>query len=269
MGIVKDKDYLKVVSASRRVDLAAVYPDQFIKLLREKTPPDKTHTLVIWTKNPSNLIKNSVLKNELLKYESIFLHLTVTGMGGTSLEPKTPKPEDIFRLLPEIAEFVGGGLHIRLRFDPIVHIKMNDGTIYSNLSLYPIIARNAQECGVLNVSISWMQIYKKVIRNMKSKDLEPIHIPNSQMLEELSFLQKISHEYGISLYGCCVPVLPVSKCIDGYLLSRIHPRQLKCSTAKAKGQRQLCGCTESLDIGWYEPCLHGCIYCYANPQIIP
>ena len=70
---------------------------------------------------------------------------------------------------------------------------------------------------------------------------------------------------GVTLHACCVPGLPRSRCVDGELLSRLHPKGYPCSKRRAKGQRPLCGCTESFDIGWYKPCPTGCLYCYANP----
>jgi len=33
---------------------------------------------------------------------------------------------------------------------------------------------------------------------------------------------------------------------------------------KEKPTRKECGCTESTDIGTYDTCPHGCVYCYAN-----
>ena len=36
------------------------------------------------------------------------------------------------------------------------------------------------------------------------------------------------------------------------------------SKPKDRNQRGLCGCVESVDIGSYSTCSHGCAYCYAN-----
>ncbi len=40
-----------VLSASRRTDLVGCYPEYLIEKLKAY-PPEKVHTIVIWTKNP-------------------------------------------------------------------------------------------------------------------------------------------------------------------------------------------------------------------------
>ena len=42
---------MKLISASRRVDLVGGYADLFAELLDKKAPPESVHTLVIWTKS--------------------------------------------------------------------------------------------------------------------------------------------------------------------------------------------------------------------------
>jgi len=255
----------KVISASRRIDLVAGYPDKMVELLGEKAPPEATHTVVVWTKDPANMLDHPALHDALGRYESLFLHVTVTGMGGSPLEHRVPEPHLILERLPEVIGFVGGPEHVRVRFDPVVHVRCPDESEYTNLEFFAALAPVIARFGIENVSISWMQEYRKVIRNLAKRGYAPIRLSPQRWRAELAYLQDIAAAHAITLHGCCVPGMPRSRCIDGGLLTRLHPTGEPCSTARAKGQRELCGCTESLDVGWYEPCRHGCVYCYANP----
>ena len=50
-------------------------------------------------------------------------------------------------------------------------------------------------------------------------------------------------------------------CVDNRLIERIVGYPI--TARKDKNQRDICRCVESIDIGTYESCLNGCIYCYA------
>ena len=70
-----------VISASRRTDLVGCYPDYLIEKLKAY-PPQKVHTIVIWTKNPCNMIRHQALREVLSQYAQVYVHLTITGLGG-------------------------------------------------------------------------------------------------------------------------------------------------------------------------------------------
>ena len=74
------KDLL-VISASRRTDLLGCFPGVMIERLREY-PPQDVHSVVVWTKNPQNMIMEGELRKVLREYRLIYVHLTITGMGG-------------------------------------------------------------------------------------------------------------------------------------------------------------------------------------------
>ncbi len=57
-------------------------------------------------------------------------------------------------------------------------------------------------------------------------------------------------------------VIKHSSCIDKKLVESIIGCQI--NVGKDKNQRAECGCVESIDIGAYDSCQHGCVYCYAN-----
>jgi hypothetical protein len=84
--MIMGANFKKIVSASRRVDLVAFYPDYMAEKI-EEIGTENVHTLIIWTKNPSNMLFHSQLNRLLERLDQIYVLLTVTGLGGTPLEP--------------------------------------------------------------------------------------------------------------------------------------------------------------------------------------
>lgn len=256
----------KVISASRRIDMVGTAPDQLAEILKQKCSPENVHTLVIWTKNVTNLFNHQPLFDKVQRYDQIFIHYTVTGMGGSNLEPGIQTPEKAMKWLDKIVNLTKNPKRVRFRFDPIVHMQFCDGTDYTNLHWFEKLAPLIQASGIRDVSISWMSAYRKVVSRLRKSNIEVIEISENQWQQEYEYLSAVADKFGLTLHGCCVPQLPHSRCIDGFLFNELHPGGEKCSTRKAKGQRSDCGCTESWDIGWYYECAHGCRYCYANPK---
>jgi len=119
------------------------------------------------------------------------------------------------------------------------------------------------------VVVSFAQIYKKTLRNMDKAAQEhgfTWHDPPAEekraLLHELAAFAK---GVGMTLTVCSQPELaadglPESKCIDA---RRIMDVAGKWFDAKKKGSRKECGCFYAKDIGEYDTCPHGCVYCYA------
>jgi hypothetical protein len=258
----------KVISASRRLDLVACFPDETAEILATKCPPEKVHSVVLWTKDPTHLLKGGKLRRQLELYDQLFVHFTVTGMGGTRLEPNVLPATAAMKMLPDLLNFVGHPERIRFRFDPVVHLMLPEQIEFTNLFCFEEFTPELARLGILNVSVSWMSVYGKVRSRLARYGYQIIPLTPERQNTDLRQLQTLAERFHLKLHFCSVPGLPVSRCVDGTLLSALHPRGEKCVENRAKGQRKLCGCTASWDVGWYFPCPHGCLYCYANPKEI-
>ena len=259
----------KVVSASRRVELLACFPQKLVEFLEKRLPPEKVHTIVLWTKNANVLLNNRRVREVLSRYDQIYIHYTITGMGGTLLEPYVPRWESLVERLPEVIDYVGSALRVNWRFDPIVHIRDKEGRLLSNFPFFPVLAERILPMGIRDVTVSWLSLYPKVTRRLAMYGLtaEPVSLETEK--EQSRRLESLAHAFGARVHYCCMEGFPRARCIDGAKLTLLHPKGEPASTQKAENQRPLCGCPASWDIGWYYACPYGCLYCYANPKIFP
>ena len=115
-------------------------------------------------------------------------------------------------------------------------------------------------------TVSFLDLYKNTARNV-----QPLQIQietHDQQLELLSAFSEIAHQYGIFIDTCAEAIelnglqIPHACCIDRERLERLGHYKLKAE--KDKNQRPECGCAASIDIGAYNTCKNGCLYCYAN-----
>lgn len=274
---------MAVISASRRTDIPRWYSRWLAARLREgqaevtlpyggkrlvPLKPEDVHTLVLWSKDFSRLLADPWVLGILARYDQIFCHFTVTGLGGSALEPGIPPWEAVMAELPRLIELTGDPRRVVLRFDPIVHWREH-GRIRSNLPAAPPIFRECAHLGIEEIKTSFATLYGKILR--RGWDFyDPTPPERQKVALELSAL---AETFGLRLRSCSDPTMeeagiPPSPCIDGALLTALHPRGLPAPLRKDRGQRKHCRCTESLDIGSYRMhCPGGCLYCYANPLI--
>jgi pyruvate formate-lyase activating enzyme-like uncharacterized protein len=113
--------------------------------------------------------------------------------------------------------------------------------------------------------------YGKVIRNFaefeKSHSLKIFDCSTDFRIDLANELADIAARYGIRMFSCCGDYLVNDKikkahCIDGQIIQELFSPE--GFSYKHKPTRDECGCTESTDIGTYDTCPHGCVYCYAN-----
>lgn len=279
----------KIVSASRRTDLVGFFPEwlaSVIKLEKAKVfgpsghtytvdlNPEKVHTVVLWSKNFANLTDNNFgLRDNFRKYDQLYIHFTITGLGGSLIEQGVPEPTVALSQIESLIEIVGNPHRVSVRFDPIIYWRENDRE-KTNLRFFEKLAPVLRNSGIKDVRLSFTQWYNKAKRRAAKEGFAYIDPPFEKKVEDAKYLHQIAKSYGLDLYICSQASLseasgiPPSSCIDGALLQKLHPDHAIVSTKIDRTQRKECLCTESVDIGSYTQfCPHCCLYCYANPKI--
>jgi len=274
-----------VLSASRMTDMPKYYPLDLIREInKRKEQGRKIHTLVLWTKHPEALLTNPLHRYlEQLKKEGVqlYIQLSITGMGqrvegekpdGTPLilEPKAPTTDEAINLLPKVIRLVENPQRIRLRIDPIVGIKDHQGHSFSSLPFFTHILDSTRLLGIETFSFSFLEkgVHQKVDNRMVGLGCEINPPPSREREKMLEWIKDLEKKHRARIHACCVNQMPVSKCIDGEELMRLHEDGAPVSLKQPK-KRKLCGCTESIDLGGWPPkkCQTGCLYCYANAEV--
>lgn len=264
-----------ILSASRRTDIPNYYSDWFLNRLGEgflyvRNPmnprqvseivlsPETVDCIVFWTKNPEPMMNRL---GELKNYPFCF-QFTLTGYGADverNVPDKLTVMAPIFRRLSERI----GRERVVWRYDPILFTEKYSPEYH--LELFGKLARALKGCTERCV-ISFVDTY---VKNRKAMAALRIYEPGGQQLSAFAErLGRTAAENGMEMFSCCERMdlehcgIKHGSCIDQTLIERV----IGCGTQlrRDRNQRPGGGCMESIDIGRYDTCRNGCVYCYAS-----
>lgn len=275
-----------IISASRATDIPAFYADWFFRRLdkvyvRWRNPFSgqdsyvsfgNTRFIVFWSKNPAPLLPYLPLLKE--RGIGCYIQFTLNDYEAEGLEPNVPtltQRTDTFRRL---VDALGIGAVV-WRFDPLILTdKINIETLLDKIAhLGNVLAGYTEK---LVFSFVDIESYKKVSRNLRQSGINYREWDEESMHEFASRLSALNRNKWEFRLATCAERIDLSeygiehnRCIDPELISRLAPDDviLQNFLYNAKtdtGQRKACGCILSKDVGAYNTCPHGCLYCYAN-----
>jgi len=116
------------------------------------------------------------------------------------------------------------------------------------------------------VTFSFIDFYKKIAENLKLLGVTEISTEEKNVIAQN--FSEIAKNNNFSIDTCAEDIdlseygITHARCIDDRLISKITGYDLVFE--KDKNQRLECGCAKSIDIGEYNSCSNGCVYCYAS-----
>jgi hypothetical protein len=266
-----------IVSASYRTDIPAFYAAWFLNRLRagsaEVANPyggrayevslraGEVDGFVFWTRNIGPLLADLGAVRDRAPF---VVQFTVTGYPR-ALESSVIASEVA---IAQIRALAGrwGPRAVVWRYDPVVlsSLTPSEWHVANFAALAGSLAGAVDE-----VAVSFVQPYRKTARNTDAAARRHGFAWRDPEDEEkralLGRLASIAASEGIALTLCTQPHLIApgvaeARCVDADRLGDVagHPIE-----AREKGNRPGCRCAESRDIGAYDTCPHGCVYCYA------
>lgn len=269
----------QIVSVSRRTDVPAFYGEWFMNRLEAgfagwKNPyggqrhlvslcREAVLAFVFWSKNFRPFLPHLLAVREA-GFPCLF-HYTITGLPK-ELESNVVDAGDAIDSLRELGRLFSPE-HIDWRYDPIIVSSRTDENYHADRFAW---LAGQLEGHVKRCYVSFLTPYRKVLRNLgefeRKHEAGLLGLDAGRRHALATRLAAIAAARGIAMFSCCGDALTggqiqKARCIDGELLSRLHPG---LPAGRQIPTRPECGCSAAVDIGCYDTCPHGCVYCYAN-----
>lgn len=263
-----------IISASRRTDIPAFFSGWFMNRIREQyalvpnpfnphqisrvsLSPDVVDCIVFWSKNPEPIIHRL---QELKDYMYYFQY--TLNAYGEDLEKNLPPVSERISTFHTLSRLIGRP-RVIWRYDPII---LNEKyTLSWHLDRFASLAGALQD-STERCIISFIDLYASIAGQAKKYGIR--ELPDSAVLELARELSSIAGSFGMTMETCSEKIdlsscnIAHGCCIDGRLISNLLGCPL--NVEKDKNQRPECGCAASIDLGLYNTCRNGCVYCYAN-----
>ena len=241
-----------------RIDEGFVYvrnPYAKNQIYSYKLDPELIDCIIFTTKNPRPMLKNLEKIDEFNQY----WHITITPYGK-EIEPNVPPVGEVI----ESFKFLSDRLSkekVTLRYDPIFISEKY--SLVKHIESFDYILESLSEYTTEAV-ISFIDLYEKTKRNF----------PNAKEVDQEERLiigeefAKIGEKYNIKVKTCAEGTelekfgIDSSGCMTKEVIEKAINKNLDIPKQKARNGE--CYCLLNNDIGEYNTCNHGCLYCYAN-----
>lgn len=261
-----------ILNTGSRTDIPAYYSDWFYNRIKEgyvlsRNPyyptqitryllnPEVIDILVFCTKNSFPMLD----RISLLSAFDMFWFVTITPYGK-EIEPHVPSKELVIGYFQKLSELIGRE-RISWRYDPIFVTDRSsiDYHIEQFHQMAKALSGYTEQCVV-----SFIDLYEKTKRNFSGIR----SVTNMEQEKIIAAFSEIAKENHLQIHLCCENAGLVRENVDadGCMSKTVLERALGCklNVPQKKMAREECSCLLGADIGAYNTCGHGCLYCYAN-----
>jgi DNA repair photolyase len=208
-------------------------------------------------------LTDKVIEKLVEHKDKIILHLTVTGMGGSRIEPFVPKAEDTHAKLVQLLEAGFPASHVVIRVDPIVPTERGMNTALDVIAAFGGL-------GIKRLRFSFLDNYKHVKSRFAKEGIPALyggefHAPLEERIVHAKKIEEVARDAGFeSIEACGEPGIESISCLsqkDIDILGLTDQITLEGSAE----QRESCGCpankSELLKVKPHQ-CENKCLYCY-------
>ena len=241
-----------------RIDDGFVYvrnPYAKNQIYSYRLDPELIDCIIFCTKNPKPMFENLEKIDKFNQY----WHITITPYEK-EIEPNVPPINDVLESFKYLSKKLGKE-NVTLRYDPIF---INEKyTLEKHIESFEYII-NSLSGYTTEAIISFIDLYEKTKRNFP----KAIEVTKDERLKLGKEFAQIGKKNNITIKTCVEGSeldkfgIDSSGCMTKEVIERAINKNLNVPKQKARNGE--CYCLLNNDIGEYNTCDHGCLYCYAN-----